>query len=115
MTTLQLIIVSCAYLVALIVVIYFTRATSRRVVGAFTGGAVNFKFKADTLTIQIAGFLNITAVDFIIDTSAIDAFNNPNTDPAVKAKLRVVQFGSISAVWLQSSLAFLPLFYRLHS
>jgi len=38
--TLQLIIVSCAYLVALIVVIYFTRATLRRVVGAFAGGAV---------------------------------------------------------------------------
>jgi len=39
MTTLELIIVSCAYLVALIVVVYFTRATSRRVVGAFAGGA----------------------------------------------------------------------------
>jgi hypothetical protein len=40
MTTLQLIIFTCAYLAALIVVIYFTRATSRRVLGAFAGGAV---------------------------------------------------------------------------
>ncbi|HXI61583.1 MAG TPA: hypothetical protein VNF70_02695, partial [Pyrinomonadaceae bacterium] len=39
MTTLELVIVSCAYLVALIVVVYFTRATSRRIVGAFAGGA----------------------------------------------------------------------------
>lgn len=39
MTTLQLIIFTCAYLVALLIVIYFTRATSRRVVGAFAGGA----------------------------------------------------------------------------
>ena len=39
MTTLELVIVSCAYLVALIVVVYFTRATSCRVVGAFAGGA----------------------------------------------------------------------------
>ena len=39
MTTLELVIVSCAYLVALIVVVYFTRATSRRVVGALAGGA----------------------------------------------------------------------------
>jgi hypothetical protein len=40
MTTNQLIIVTCAYMVALVAVIYFTRATSRRVVGALTGGAV---------------------------------------------------------------------------
>jgi len=40
MTTLELIIVSCAYLVALIVVVYFTRPASRRLVGAFAGGAV---------------------------------------------------------------------------
>src|SRR3989442_4929093 len=33
MTTRELIIVSCAYVVALIVVAYFTRATSRRMVG----------------------------------------------------------------------------------
>src|SRR6266480_3276279 len=39
MTTAELIIVSCAYLVALIVVVYFTRATSRRLVGALAGGA----------------------------------------------------------------------------
>ena len=39
MTTRQLIIVTCAYLVELVVVVYFTRATSRRVVGALAGGA----------------------------------------------------------------------------
>src|SRR3989442_3409442 len=39
MTTRQPILVTCAYLVELVVVIYFTRATSRRVVGAFAGGA----------------------------------------------------------------------------
>jgi hypothetical protein len=40
MTTNQLIFVTCAYMVALVAVIYFTRATSRRVVGALAGGAV---------------------------------------------------------------------------
>jgi hypothetical protein len=40
MTTLQLIIVTSAYLAELLVVVYFTRATSRRVVGALAGGAV---------------------------------------------------------------------------
>jgi hypothetical protein len=39
MTPLQLIVVTCLYLVELVVVVYFTRATSRRVVGAFAGGA----------------------------------------------------------------------------
>jgi hypothetical protein len=39
MTTLQLIIVTSAYLVELLLVIYFARATSRRVIGAFVGGA----------------------------------------------------------------------------
>src|SRR5258708_18419660 len=39
MTTNQIIVVTCAYMVALVAVIYFTRATSRRVVGALTGGA----------------------------------------------------------------------------
>jgi hypothetical protein len=39
LTTWQLIVVTCAYLVELVVVVYFTRATSRRVVGAFAGGA----------------------------------------------------------------------------
>lgn len=39
MTTRQLIVVTCAYLVELVVVIYFTRPTARRVVGAFAGGA----------------------------------------------------------------------------
>ena len=40
MTTNQLIIVTCAYMLALVAVIYFTRATSRRVVGALAGGAI---------------------------------------------------------------------------
>src|SRR5882762_10697790 len=39
MTSWQLIFVTCAYMVELVVVIYFTRATSRRIVGAFAGGA----------------------------------------------------------------------------
>lgn len=39
MTPLQLIVVTFAYLVELVVVVYFTRATSRRIVGAFVGGA----------------------------------------------------------------------------
>ena len=40
MTTRQIILVTCLYAVALVVVIYFTRATSRRIAGAFAGGAV---------------------------------------------------------------------------
>lgn len=39
MTKLQIIFVTCAYLVALVVVVYFTRATSRRIAGALAGGA----------------------------------------------------------------------------
>jgi hypothetical protein len=39
MTTRQIIIVTCLYFVALLIVIYFTRATPRRIVGAFVGGA----------------------------------------------------------------------------
>jgi Kef-type K+ transport system membrane component KefB len=40
MTTQQIIVMSCAYAVALTAVIYFTRAPLRRVVGALAGGAV---------------------------------------------------------------------------
>lgn len=39
MTTRQLIVVICAYMVELVAAVYFTRATSRRVVGALAGGA----------------------------------------------------------------------------
>ena len=39
MTTRQLIVVTCLYLVELVAVVYFTRATSRRVLGALAGGA----------------------------------------------------------------------------
>ena len=39
MTTLEIILWTCAYLVALVAVIYFTRATARRVEGALVGGA----------------------------------------------------------------------------
>jgi hypothetical protein len=39
MTTQQVILWTCGYLVALMVVIYFTRATLRRVIGAMAGGA----------------------------------------------------------------------------
>ena len=40
MTPLQIVLVTCAYLVALVVVVYFTRPTPRRVAGAFAGGAI---------------------------------------------------------------------------
>ena len=40
MTTQQIILMSCAYLIALVVVIYFARPTVRRVMGAVAGGAV---------------------------------------------------------------------------
>ena len=36
----QIILVTCLYAVELVAVIYFTRGTSRRIVGAFGGGAV---------------------------------------------------------------------------
>jgi len=39
MTTQQLIIVTCLYWAELLVVIYFTRATARRILGALAGGA----------------------------------------------------------------------------
>jgi hypothetical protein len=39
MTTRQLIVVTCLYLIELVAVVYFTRPTSRRIVGAFAGGA----------------------------------------------------------------------------
>lgn len=40
MTTLQMLLMIGAYLVVLVIVIYFTRATARRVAGALAGGAV---------------------------------------------------------------------------
>lgn len=39
MTIPQLILVTGAYLLVLVAVVYFTRATSRRILGAFAGGA----------------------------------------------------------------------------
>ena len=39
MTTQQVILFTCGYLVALVAVIYFTRANPRRVIGAMAGGA----------------------------------------------------------------------------
>jgi hypothetical protein len=39
MTTQQIILFACGYLVVLVAVIYFTRATARRVMGAIAGGA----------------------------------------------------------------------------
>jgi hypothetical protein len=39
MTTQQIILWACAYLIELVAVIYFTRATVRRVAGALVGGA----------------------------------------------------------------------------
>lgn len=39
MTTWQLLFVTCAYLVELVAVVYFTRPTLRRVVGALAGGS----------------------------------------------------------------------------
>ena len=40
MTRLQIILWACAYLIELVAVVYFTRATTRRVMGALVGGAV---------------------------------------------------------------------------
>jgi hypothetical protein len=40
MTTQQIILWSCLYLIELLAVIYFTRATARRILGALGGGAV---------------------------------------------------------------------------
>jgi hypothetical protein len=40
MTILQMILVTCAYLAALVAAVYFTRPTLRRVMGALAGGAV---------------------------------------------------------------------------
>lgn len=40
MTTRQIVLITCLYFAALLVVIYFTHATVRRIVGAFAGGAV---------------------------------------------------------------------------
>lgn len=39
MTTKQIIVWTCAYLIELVAVVYFTRATARRVIGALVGGA----------------------------------------------------------------------------
>ena len=39
MTTRQLIVVICAYLIELVAIVYFMRPTSRRVVGSLAGGA----------------------------------------------------------------------------
>ena len=49
MTTQQIILWSCAYLVELGAVVYFTRATARRILGALVGGAA-------------AGFLGLGAI-----------------------------------------------------
>jgi len=51
MTTQEIILWTCAYLVALVAVIYFTRATPKRVIGAIAGGAA-------------AGLLGIGAIAF---------------------------------------------------
>ena len=44
MTAQQIILFTCGYLVALMVVIYFTRANRRRVAGAIAGGAASGLF-----------------------------------------------------------------------
>jgi hypothetical protein len=49
MTPLQIIVVTCLYFVALLIVIYFTRATARRIVGAFVGGAAVGLFGMGTI------------------------------------------------------------------
>ena len=42
MTTQAIVVMLCGYAVALAAVIYFTRATMRRVMGALAGGAARF-------------------------------------------------------------------------
>ena len=49
MTPLQIIIVTCLYFIALLIVIYFTRANARRIVGAFVGGLVVGLFGMGTI------------------------------------------------------------------
>jgi len=49
MTPLQIIVVTCLYFVALLIVIYFTRGTARRIVGAFVGGAAVGLFGMGTI------------------------------------------------------------------
>ena len=49
MTPLQIIVVTCLYFIALLIVIYFTRANARRIVGAFVGGAAVGLFGMGTI------------------------------------------------------------------
>ena len=49
MTPLQIIVVTCLYFIALLIVIYFTRANARRTVGAFVGGAAVGLFGMGTI------------------------------------------------------------------
>lgn len=60
MTTLQLIVVTGLYVVELILVVYFTRATWRRVVGALAGGAAAGAF--GMVAIVLGNALNLWRV-----------------------------------------------------
>ena len=54
MTTREVIVMTCAYGLALVAVAYFTRATSRRVVGALAGGAVAGWLMLGAITLGMA-------------------------------------------------------------
>lgn len=83
MTTPELIVVICAYLVELFAVVYFTRPTSRRVVGALAGGAVVGCFGIGAIVLGNAlglwrvpiswtpSFLSLFYLAFVISASPI--------------------------------------------
>lgn len=83
MTTRQLLVVICAYLVELITVVYFTRPSSRRVVGALAGGAVVGCFGLGAIVLGNAlglwripiywtpSFLSLFYLAFVISASPI--------------------------------------------
>jgi len=83
MTTWELIVVICAYLVELVAVVYFTRPTSRRAAGALAGGAVVGCFGLGAIVLGNAlglwrvpiswtpSFLSLFYLAFVISASPI--------------------------------------------
>jgi hypothetical protein len=60
MTTKQIILWSCAYLIELVAVVYFTRATARRVIGALVGGAAAGLFALGAIALcEVLGWWQI--------------------------------------------------------
>jgi hypothetical protein len=63
MTTQQLHLFNCFYLAVLLVVVYFTRATARRIAGALAGGA--------TLGVVCLGAIALAAAAAAIQTATM--------------------------------------------